>query len=63
MDVVIDLAHLIQELYESLQIRLLQALNVWPQVSVTEKSEKELLIVDVGGVELLKPLSNIRNWL
>ena len=61
VDAVTGLAHLIQELYESLQIRLLQALNVRPQVLVTEQPEKELLIVGVGGVELLKPLPNLRN--
>ena len=60
-DAVIDLTRLIQELYKSFQIMLLQTLDVFSQALVTEKSEEKSLVVGVGGVEPLEPLLNIRN--
>ena len=59
--VVILLTHLIQELYESLQIGLLQALDIWPQAFVAEKFQKGLSVVGICGVELLKLLSDTRS--
>ena len=55
------LTHFIQELYESLQARLIEALNVCFQLPVAEQFAKERLIVAVGGVEIRKPLLGIRN--
>ena len=61
MNVSTDFTHLIQEFYESLQARLIKALNVCFQLLVAEKFAKERLIAAVGGVEARKPLLGIRN--
>ena len=61
MDVGVRLAHLIQKVYESFQIGPTEALNVWPQVLVTEKLVKERSIPSVGGVKILKPFLGVRN--
>lgn len=41
--------------HKPLQIMLLQAL-------VSEKPEEELLVVGIGGVELLEPYLGTRDW-
>jgi hypothetical protein len=61
VDVGVWFAHLIQKVYESFQIGPMEALNVRPQVLVTEKFVKEKLILSVGGVKLLKPFLGVRN--
>jgi hypothetical protein len=39
----------------------MEALNVRPQVLMTEKFVKERSILGVGGTELLKPFLGVRN--
>jgi len=54
-------AHLIQQLHEPFQPRLIKATNVWFQVPVTEKHAKEWSVLVVSGAELLKPFLDIRD--
>ena len=54
-------AHLVQQLHEPFQPRLIKAANVWFQVPVTEKYAKEWSVIVVSGAELLKPFLDIRD--
>lgn len=55
------LTHLIQELHESFQNGSVEALNVRPQVWVSEEYGKESSVLVGGRVEFLKPMFGIRN--
>ena len=57
----IGFIHLVQELYESLQITLSEAVDVGLQVSMAEKCVNEWSILLVRGVQILQPLSDIRD--
>jgi hypothetical protein len=63
VDLGTEFTDVVQKLYESSQIVSLKAEDMWLQVLVIEKFQKELSILVVRGVEPTgKPILYVRDW-